>query len=356
MQLPVDIGAVLKAAFDVDEARREPLCVSVYLDDSAPSDVQAHVRSSFASSSPSARVTLAYLNEGMFVPFVNDDMAVIVAGFDDRVGFYAARLRSAGVPTMVVTTLPTIVSGLAASSGYPIPEGDLAFPERAYGLAALLRGREAPAEAPADRDELLPFTEEAAALLDGRMGGWIIEACSEKRLAFALSFPFVRRTLADEEIDTAAAQNAAVGFLPIIPGADLPVMTLNQAKMVLSIAAAYGEELGTERVKELVAVVAGGLACRGLVRRIGVNTPVVGWVVKAAVGYAGTVAMGRAAVRYYEGAGGFSSLAEALAQARDGAISQAAGAAVDRAKEAAADVWARANDYAAARAAGEAAR
>ena len=356
MQLPIDIGAVLKAAFAVDEARQAPLSVSVYIDDSAPGDLQAHVRQAFASSSPSARVALTYLDGCSFEPFPGDDMAVIVAGLNDRVGCCAASLRQAGVPVMVATTLPTIVADLATATGYAIPDGDVVAPERLSSPLSFGQGAPEPVEVPAERDEPVAFTEEAAALLDERMGGWILDACSEKRLSFALAFPFVRRPLSMEEIETTAMQNAAVGFLPIIPGADLPVMTLNQAKMVLSIAAAYDEELGVERVKELVAVVAGGLACRKVVRSIGLNVPVVGWAVKAAVGYAGTVSMGRAALAYYEHDGSFASLAEALLHARDGAIAQAAQAAFSRAQDVASDAWRRANEYAAARANGEASR
>ena len=55
-------------------------------------------------------------------------------------------------------------------------------------------------------------------------------------------------------------QNAGVGLVVFIPGADLPIMTLNQAKMLLQIAAAYGEPMGKERVKELAAVVGGAFA------------------------------------------------------------------------------------------------
>ena len=54
MQLPVDIKAVIDEATNIDEARRTTLSVSVYLDDSAPGDVQAHVRQAFASASPRA--------------------------------------------------------------------------------------------------------------------------------------------------------------------------------------------------------------------------------------------------------------------------------------------------------------
>lgn len=129
MQLPVDIKAVIDEATNIDEARRTTLSVSVYLDDSAPGDVQAHVRQAFASASPHARVSLMYLDGRPFAPFSGDDMAVIVAGLNEQVGEYAAQVRAAGVPVMVVTTLPALVADIAKAQGAPIPQGDLVFPK-----------------------------------------------------------------------------------------------------------------------------------------------------------------------------------------------------------------------------------
>ena len=65
-----------------------------------------------------------------------------------------------------------------------------------------------------------------------------------------------------------AVQNAGIGLVPLLPGADMPVMTLNQAKMVLQIAAAYGQPMGKDRVKEVAPVVASAFACRALAREL----------------------------------------------------------------------------------------
>lgn len=276
MQLPVDIKAVIDEATNIDEARRTTLSVSVYLDDSAPGDVQAHVRQAFASASPHARVSLMYLDGRPFAPFSGDDMAVIVAGLNEQVGEYAAQVRAAGVPVMVVTTLPALVADIAKAQGAPIPQGDLVFPKPPKAESAVLPAPDAAAGG-AEAVQALgagspnePYALDGAAVgsLSERMGGWVIAACNDKRLAFALAFPFVRKPLSLEAVNSTALQNAGVGLLVIIPGADMPVMTLNQAKMLLMIAAAYGEELNMERVKELAALVGGAFACRAVARQL----------------------------------------------------------------------------------------
>jgi uncharacterized protein (DUF697 family) len=70
--------------------------------------------------------------------------------------------------------------------------------------------------------------------------------------------------------------------------------------MVLYIAAAYGEELSIDRARELLGVLAAGFGLRALARQVAKLVPVVGWATGAAVGYAGTLAMGRATMLYFE--------------------------------------------------------
>lgn len=330
MQLPVDVKAVIDEATNIDEARRTSISVSVYLDDTAPGDVQAHVRQAFASASAHARVSLTYLDGRPFVPYAGDDMAVIVAGLGDQVGVCAQHVRAVGVPVMVVTTLPELVSDIARASGFPIPDGDVVSPK-------IVQPKQLPAEGE-DPSAAQPLTEPyalddaRAASLSERMGGWVIDACNEKRLACALAFPFVRKPLSMEAVNATSLQNAGVGLLVIIPGADMPVMTLNQAKMLLMIAAAYGEELNMERVKELAALVGGAFACRAVARQLVAFVPALGWAVKAAIGYTGTQAMGRAAIEYYEGGPNLGRLTDVVASARDKVVQAAAKRAAQKAQ------------------------
>ncbi len=375
MNLPLDIPALLRAATDIDAARNTPLAVSVYLDETAPGDVVGHVRSAFASAGARTRVTLGYLDDGALPePYGADDMVVIVAGESPRIGEAAAHVRGAGIPVMVATASPHAVIAAAEATGFPIPEGDVVAPDMTrptpWGDAAetvarrMTAGRTeeeaaevpealevleraVPVEAKPAADEPIELTDEAAADLDRRMGEWIIAACREKKLAFALAFPFVRRPLSLDAVRATAIQNAGVGVVVFIPGADMPIMTLNQAKMLLQIAAAYGQPLSAERIKELAAVVGGAFLFRNIARTAVGVVPVLGWAIKGAVGFAGTEAMGRAAIEYFEAGGDIVGVANVVQKARDEAVEAAGKAAstpagrkvVDTAKEAGRATW-----------------
>jgi uncharacterized protein (DUF697 family) len=155
-----------------------------------------------------------------------------------------------------------------------------------------------------------------------RLGSWMAERLASRRLALAHNFAFVRRAVAEDAVRTTAWQNALVGTVTPIPGADMPIMTANQIKMLLQIAAAYGEPLGAERVKELAAVVAGGYVFRAIARQALAIVPVLGWAVKGGVAYTGTIAMGRAAIAYFEQGADLGYLTERLREIRDRAAAK----------------------------------
>jgi uncharacterized protein (DUF697 family) len=136
--------------------------------------------------------------------------------------------------------------------------------------------------------------------------GWrqVLGGCAstagDQAVALGRRYPALRPAAARRVINRTAGQNALIGLLFILPGADMPAMTLNQIKMVLSIASIYGEHIDLERAVELAGVMGMGFGFRAVARWLVRSTPGLGWVVKAVTGYTATVAVGLGAVRYFE--------------------------------------------------------
>ncbi len=129
---------------------------------------------------------------------------------------------------------------------------------------------------------------------------WVVGSLDEDYLvALGRGYPIFRRAVCEEIIHKNARQNGVIGVLPI-PGADMPAIAANQGRMVLGIAAAYGEEISLERARELLGVLAAGFGLRALSRQVLKLVPVGGWAASGAIAYAGTLAMGRAAILYFE--------------------------------------------------------
>ena len=296
MQLPIDVMALINEMTNIDEASKTPLSVSVYIDESAPSDLAAQVRNAFASSSPSVRMTVSYL-DSTFMPHPTDDLAIIAAGSSSSIGAAAAAIRAVGVPVMIASTAPAEVSATAEAGGHAIPEGDLVSPVVDEGVS-----------------QPVPLEGEAIEQLEDRMGRWLVAACHDKRLALALAFPFMRRPLARDAVQTTSLQNVGVGLIPV-PGADLPIMTLNQAKMVLQIAAAYGHSMSKDRVKEIGACLGSAFLCRTLARELTEFVPFLGWLIKPGIAFGGTAALGYAVIEYFEGGENATGVANVMEKA-----------------------------------------
>jgi uncharacterized protein (DUF697 family) len=119
----------------------------------------------------------------------------------------------------------------------------------------------------------------------------------------AARLPALRPVVVEEIVKKFSLQNGVLGVAIFIPGADFPVLTLNQIRMVLRIAAAHGEALDRERAVEILTVVGAGLGFRTVARQLVGMVPGLGWAVKGGVAYGATRALGEAAAAYFAAGG-----------------------------------------------------
>lgn len=123
----------------------------------------------------------------------------------------------------------------------------------------------------------------------------------ESGASLAARLPVLRGAVCDRIVASFARRNGVLGAAIFVPGADLPVLALNQVRMLLLLDQAYGLELDPrERLPEVLATVGAGLGFRAVARELLDFVPVAGWAVKGGVAYGGTRALGKAAVRRLE--------------------------------------------------------
>jgi uncharacterized protein (DUF697 family) len=145
-----------------------------------------------------------------------------------------------------------------------------------------------------------------------RIAELVASVTEETGYALAARLPVLREAVVDAIVRRFARQNGVLGVAVFIPGADFPVLTLNQLRMVFRIAAAHGEQIDRERIPELLAVVGAGLGFRTVAREALGFVPGLGWAIKGGIAYVGTKALGKAATAYFEQGG-----AHALSRAAD---------------------------------------
>jgi len=134
--------------------------------------------------------------------------------------------------------------------------------------------------------------EEIADAVAARLG--------ESGTGLAARVPLLREPVCRQLIETFSRRNGIVGAAVFVPGADFPILTLNQLRLVLRLGAAHGVDVDQQRVPEILAAVGAAFGFRAVARQLLGAVPVAGWVVKGGIAYSGTRALGEAAIRYFQ--------------------------------------------------------
>lgn len=111
----------------------------------------------------------------------------------------------------------------------------------------------------------------------------------------AARLPVLRDGVIEELIASSARRNGLIAAAVFVPGADLPVLTVNELRLVLRVAVASGDALGFDRAFEVIGVLLAGFGSRRIARGLCASIPIAGFALKGAVAYGATRAIGEAA-------------------------------------------------------------
>jgi small GTP-binding protein len=132
----------------------------------------------------------------------------------------------------------------------------------------------------------------------------MIEASPEAALIIGYELPAYRREAAQRIIRNATLLSLAAGLEPI-PLVDIPILLGIQIRLVLRLAALYGEPLDSTNTKkharELIATMVTGLGLRYLAEQAAKAVPFGGDVVAGIIAGGATWSIGQVALEYYEG-------------------------------------------------------
>ena len=134
-----------------------------------------------------------------------------------------------------------------------------------------------------------PFPLEAIAhAIAARLG--------EQGAPLAARVPLLRAAVSDQLVASFARKNGIVAAAVSIPGADLPLLALNEVRLLLRLAQAHGAAGDVrDRLPEVAATIGAGFGLRALARELLDLAPGLGGVLKGAIAYGGTRALGEAA-------------------------------------------------------------
>ncbi len=218
---------------------------------------------------------------------------MIPASLADTSATSLAAVISAPDELLVILTTPDKEAGIEAALGYSLARGSV--------VVAVDGGPDAKTKASylANGASRLSFSSASP-------GGWsrlfslCAEAAGDRGVALARRYPVVRQAAARRLVWKTAAQNVFIALVFFLPGSDMPPMTLNQARMVLHLAAMYGYSIDSERAVELAGMVALGYGFRGIGRRLVRFFPGLAFVMRVVTAFSATMAVGLGAMAYFE--------------------------------------------------------
>jgi small GTP-binding protein len=147
--------------------------------------------------------------------------------------------------------------------------------------------------------KVIPISAKKGTNIAEKLVPTLVDALPDLAVALGRELPHLRRIMANKVVKQSSILNSAAGAEPI-PFIDIPILLTTQARMVLKIAAIYGEPFTAKHAKELMGTIGGGLAFRYLAEQGAKLVPVGGWAVAAGIAAVGTWSMGQVAIEYFE--------------------------------------------------------
>jgi len=132
----------------------------------------------------------------------------------------------------------------------------------------------------------------------------MISASPEAALVIGRELPVYRRQAAQRIIRNATLVSLAAGLEPV-PLVDIPILLGTQVRLVLRLAALYGEPINSadavKHARELVVTMISGIGLRYLAEQAAKMVPFGGDIIAGAIAGAATWSIGEVALEYYEG-------------------------------------------------------
>jgi uncharacterized protein (DUF697 family) len=312
--LPVNPTALLDA-IGLTQAQSASLCrVTVFVDTSLDPALLAYAQEAFRPQIDNLILTvIPYFDEPPQIAS-NNTLVVILAAEAAPTGRILIEALKEQIPAVVMTLNPARLQQIAHEHYHQIDLASIVTTEEHDGKRSLRKATARNDSPRVEKGEGLILTQERErfARLFLALGDWIVRELADDQLVLARAFGFVRGPFVENAIRSTSLQNAAIAAVFFLPGADMPLLTLNQAKLFLRIAAAYDATVDQQRLRELVVLLLGGFGFRALARRLVGVIPLLGWAIRGGVGYVGTVAVGKATQRYFEEGGDLKLVMQGL--------------------------------------------
>ncbi len=127
----------------------------------------------------------------------------------------------------------------------------------------------------------------------------VIDAHPHMAVTIGRALPRFRTLAVRRVVRESALLAALVGAEPV-PALDIPLLVAVQVRLLLRLAAIYGQDMSAARARELLGAIAGGVAIRYGAQELAKVIPGPGWLIAGLAAATGTTALGHAAAAFFE--------------------------------------------------------
>ena len=266
----INIDSVVDKVLQVDDAAEEihDINLAILIDESVSPEFITYARDAFSPKNEYVHLHVeSFYNEPADVD-ENTDLAIVIANGSPWTGATAAIAKSKNVQVVVVAEHLDIVISRSEATEFELDHDNLIAAEiisdeylpflkavKETGSAVTgavngcvdLLGRQIPMKffgkelvsQTFDFDLPDPNKEVDYDDVFDALAKWVIKNCPSCSATFTDAFEFARPAQVKSVAFRTANENAVTAAIFFLPGADLPVMTLNQIKMLIQIERAY---------------------------------------------------------------------------------------------------------------------
>lgn len=292
MVLPVDLNKVKNSANEISSKFSYDVKVNIFIDSSANENLIDFIKSLFKSNNIDCvhwwNIEDKTLTEKL--EFENIDLALIIAGKSYQSFKMYLLLKQYEIKTAVVTLNPEYFINFCEEVNFPIGKKNIICPS-----FDLFEKKDCSQEIDFNK-----INNKMKSDITNKLSKWLVSNCVLFKYSLSYNFEFLRDKLAWSCVRASSLENALVGAIPIIPGPDMPAITLNQIKMILQIAAIYGNDISEDRILEIVVTAAFGIAFKNLSKYVKTNFKLTKFIVNPIFAYSWTTTLGSIAISYFK--------------------------------------------------------
>ncbi len=268
--MPKEIFNLFRAVKSTSDKPSDALSVHVIVDNTSSRELVMTVKDLLRPAS--GRVTIE-VDELFEIPphraIPMRDVAFIICGeYSERAGVIASNYSESHIPTVIITD----------------KNSEVPTPEEVHSSDSC----------PVSLIYIGDYSEVAQ-----KLRVWMLDQNEGLMEKFVRSFEFPRNTYFNELISKTAKQNAMVALMPVNK-ADMPLMTINTAKMASEMNWVMGRKMGVSTIAEMACIMGSGYLMRGIARIVPKSHKFSRTVMDVAVSYAGTMACGKVLKNCYQ--------------------------------------------------------